>query len=121
VQAERLQDGRLNIICVGHARFRLQQTYHDQPYLRGEIDLWPWQPFDAEQAAHVPPLDQVRARLERYINLLPITRVKWTSTCPPMGCDNLAAAVLQISVTEKQALLTDSTANLTRSGAALAA
>ena len=123
VQAERLSDGGLNIICVGHARFRLQQTYHDRPYLRGEIDLWPWQPFDAAQAAHVPPLARVRAQLDRYIQLLSrITRSEVDIDLPSDAASiaNLAAAVLQISVTEKQALLsTDSIGELLDRVAAL--
>lgn len=108
VQAERLADGRLNIICVGNARFRVQQTFHDMPYLRGEIDLWPWQPLDAEQVAQLPPLLQVRSRLERYIQLLSkITQSDVDIELPDdaAALANLGAAVLQISVTEKQALL----------------
>ena len=123
VQAERLADGRLNIICVGHARFRLQQTFHDKPYLRGEIDLWPWAPFDAATAVHLPPLELVRARLERYIQLLPrITQSEVNIDLPSEAAAlaNLAAAVLQISVTEKQALLsTDSIGEMLDRAAAL--
>jgi Lon protease-like protein len=123
VQAERLSDGGLNIICVGTARFRIQQTYHDQQYLRGEVDLWPWQPLDAGQAAQRPPLDQVRARLDRYIQVLSkITQSEVDLDLPEdaAAIANLAAAVLQISVTEKQALLsTDSIGELLDRVAAL--
>ena len=38
VQIERLEDGRMNIICVGHSRFRIQHLLRDADYLRGEID-----------------------------------------------------------------------------------
>ncbi len=108
VQAERLSDGRLNIICVGKARFRIQQIYHDQIYLRGDVDLWPWQPLDAVQAAQLPPLDHIRARLERYITLL--SRITQTTVEVDLPDDaaavaNLAAAVLQIDLADKQRLL----------------
>jgi Lon protease-like protein len=108
VQADRLPDGRVNIICVGRARFRIQQVYHDQSYLRGDVDLWPWQPLDAAQAAQLPPLDQIRARLERYITLL--SKITQTTVDVDLPDDaaalaNLAAAVLQVDLAEKQDLL----------------
>lgn len=107
VQAERLADGRLNIICVGNARFRIQHTHHDRPYLRGEVDLWPWQPLD--DAAQHSPLQVVRARLKRYIDLLAkITQSEVDVELPEEAAAlaNLAASILQISAAEKQALLT---------------
>jgi Lon protease-like protein len=107
VQVERLDDGRLDIMCVGHARFRIQQTYHDRPYLRGSIELWPWTPFD--QGLNRPPIDQVRHRLDRYIKILAeITHsdVKVDLPDDAAALANMAAAVLQVSVAEKQQLLT---------------
>lgn len=106
VQAERLADGRLNIVCVGNARFRIQHTHHDRPYLRGEVDLWPWQPLD--DAAQHSPLQIVRAQLRRYIDLLiKITQSEVEVELPEEAAAlaNLAASVLQISAVEKQTLL----------------
>jgi Lon protease-like protein len=106
VQVDRLNDGRLNIICVGNARFRIQQTYHDRPYLRGTVDLWPWQPFDT--TSDQVPIEQVRSRLHRYIDLLAkLTQsdVKIDLPNDPATLANLAASVLQVAATEKQDLL----------------
>jgi Lon protease-like protein len=107
IQADKLDDGRMNIICVGNARFRIQQTYHDQPYLRGTIDLWPWLPF-AENPDH-PHLDRIRRWLDRYIHALAeITQTDVNVELPadPATLANMAAAVLQIGLDEKQQLLT---------------
>jgi Lon protease-like protein len=107
VQAERRPAGRLNILCVGNARFRIQHTYHDRPYLRGAVDLWPWQPLDG--AAQHLPLQVVRARLKRYIDWLAyITQREVEVELPQEAAalTNLAAGILQISAAEKQALLT---------------
>lgn len=106
IQAERLEDGRLNIICVGRSRFRIQQTFHDRPYLRGEIDLWPWQPLEADP--NDPRLVQIRARLDRYLKILSDmtqTEVKVEVPADPATLANLAASVLQIDADEKQLLL----------------
>lgn len=36
-----LGEGRLNLATVGRERFRLLRTYHDEPYLEGEIEILP--------------------------------------------------------------------------------
>lgn len=106
VQAEQLDDGRLNIMCVGHTRFRITATYRDLPYLRGAIDWWPWEPLDED---HSPLVGTVRTRLDRYLKLLgtmvqsEIT-VEIPAEAPALA--NLVAAVLQIEAGEKQQLLT---------------
>jgi len=38
-QVERLEDGKMNVICAGGRRFRLIETLHDAPYLRGRVEL----------------------------------------------------------------------------------
>ncbi len=106
IQVDRLDDGRMNIICVGNARFRLQHTYHDKPYLRGAIELWPWTPFDVN--LDHSPLDRIRRHLDRYITALAeITQTHIEVDLPtdPAALANMAAAVLQIGLDEKQQLL----------------
>jgi Lon protease-like protein len=106
IQVDRLDDGRLNIICAGNARFRLQRTYHDRPYLRSVIDLWPWTPFDANLDRL--PLDRIRRHLDRYITTLAElthTDVKVDLPADPAALAHMAAAVLQIGLDEKQQLL----------------
>jgi Lon protease-like protein len=38
VHVQRLQEGRLNVVCVGGQRFRVVRTIDDQPYLVGEVE-----------------------------------------------------------------------------------
>ncbi len=105
IQVERLPDGRMTIVCVGNARFRLTHTYHDRPYLRGDVDLWPWLPLDTDQPS---PTDTVKQRLQRYLNLLAqISHSPINVDIPEDAATlaNLSAAVLQIDPAEKQQLL----------------
>ena len=105
VQVEQQTEGSMDILCVGHARFRLQAVLHDKPYLRGKIDLWPWQPFESGHA----PVERVQQQLERYLRALTeITGNELDVDLPaePAALANVAAAVLQIDTDEKQRLLT---------------
>jgi Lon protease-like protein len=62
VHHERLDDGRMNLVCVGGERFRILELRHDQPYLSALV----------EPLAELPeetPLElaeQVRAALDRF-------------------------------------------------------
>ena len=41
---DRLDDGRLNIVTIGHERFRLQEVDSSaKPYLVGRVAAYPWQ------------------------------------------------------------------------------
>lgn len=105
VQVERMPDGRMNILCVGNARFRIEETFHDKPYLYGTVELWPWTPF-ATGAADV---DLVRKRLDRYLHMLAAmtdSKIDVDLPADPAALANIAASVLQIDLDEKQQLLT---------------
>lgn len=106
VQTEKLPDGRVNILCVGDARFRVLETNTDKPYLSGTIDLWPWIPVEAKSVQ--ANMERVRTRLDRYLNILSQmtnSRVQIDLPDEPADLANLAAAVLQIEAPEKQQLL----------------
>jgi Lon protease-like protein len=105
VQVERQEDGRMQILCVGRARFRVQEMLHDKPYLRGKVDLWPWQPF----ASGHTPVERVQQQLGRYLQMLSaITGNQLDVDLPadPAALASAAAAVLQVNLEEKQRLLT---------------
>ena len=105
VQVERMPDGRMNILCVGNARFRIEEMFHDKPYLYGAVELWPWTPFATGEA----DVDLVRKRLDRYLHMLAeMTDSKIDVDLPadPASLANIAASVLQIDLDEKQQLLT---------------
>jgi len=105
VQVEHTTDERMNILCVGSARFRIAETFHDKPYLTGQIELWPWEPFAAGSA----DVDRVQRQLDRYVQILAeMTDSKLEVELPsePAALANVAASVLQIDSAEKQRLLT---------------
>jgi Lon protease-like protein len=104
VQVEHTTDERMNILCVGNARFRIAETFHDKPYLTGKIELWPWEPFAAGSA----DVERVQRQLDRYVQILAeMTDSQLEVELPsePAALANVAASVLQIDSAEKQRLL----------------
>ena len=110
VQVESEANDRMNILCVGKARFRITNLVHDKPYLSGEVELWPWEPY-AEGSAN---LDRIRRSLDRYLHLLAeMAGSKLDLNLPddPAALANIAASVLQVEMSEKQRLLTTPSIN----------
>jgi len=104
---ERLSDGRMNIVTVGHERFRIQDySTEDRPYLVGRVSPWPW----SDDSVMDPELGRdVQQRLDRYINLFAQAsdaniHVDF-SPQHPATLAVLAAVVLQVAPEQKQALL----------------
>jgi Lon protease-like protein len=107
VQVESVADSRMNILCVGKARFRITQLLHDKPYLSGHVELWPWEPYHAGSA----DVNRIRRQLERYLHILAETtdnKLDLPLPDEPATLANIAASVLQVELSEKQRLLTTS-------------
>ena len=107
VQVESVADERMNILCVGKARFRIVELLHDKPYLSGRIEWWPWEPYQAGST----DVDRIRRQLDRYVRTLAeSTEGQLDLTLPdePATLANIAASVLQVDLSEKQQLLTTS-------------
>ncbi len=105
VQMEGEADGRMNILCVGQARFRIAHVLHEKPYLSGQVELWPWEPYLAGSV----DVDRVRRLLDRYLHILAeLSEGKLELGLPddPAALANVAASALQIELSEKQRLLT---------------
>jgi ATP-dependent Lon protease len=105
VQMESEADGRMNILCVGKARFRVAHLLHDRPYLSGRVEWWPWEPY-LEGSAN---LDRIRHQLDRYVHVLAeLTDSTLDLSLPhePAALANVAASVLQVELSEKLRLLT---------------
>lgn len=49
VNADELEDGRMNMLTMGMVRFRLLKTYDTHPYLSGDIELWQEEMGDTRQ------------------------------------------------------------------------
>jgi Lon protease-like protein len=105
VQVESVNDGRMNILCVGKARFRIAHLLHDKPYLSGQVELWPWEPYSEGGA----DIDRIRRQLDRYLHILAEmadSQLDLSLPDEPAALANIAASVLQIDLSEKQRLLT---------------
>jgi Lon protease-like protein len=111
VESSHLPDGTLNILAVGTERFRIRQLFHDQPYLRGEVEFFPMpEPLDVDALTGLA--ERVRTQIGRYIELiaqaagLQIQVGEIPETPQQMGY--LAEVALQLENDEKQALLDSS-------------
>jgi len=105
VQVESVDDGRMNILCVGKSRFRIAHLLRDRPYLSGQVELWPWEPYLAGST----DVDRVRRQLDRYLQILADTtdgKLELSLPDEPAALANIAASVLQVETSEKQRLLT---------------
>jgi Lon protease-like protein len=104
---ERLPDGRMNIVTIGHERFRVRNyDVSEKPYLMGHVSPWPWH----DDLATEPALRKaVQWRLDQYVDLFAKaseTEIQLDLTPQhPTTLAVLAAVVLQIPLEEKQELL----------------
>jgi Lon protease-like protein len=64
----RLDGGQMNIVTIGHERFRLRSIRHDQPYLVGEAEPWPLRGASAQDARE--QIGPMRALFRQYLGLL---------------------------------------------------
>jgi Lon protease-like protein len=110
-QVEHLEDGKMNIIGIGHERFRLHAIRRDGPYLVGDAEPWPLAGSRAEQARQL--VEPVSALLRQYISLLAQAqghkiRIDELPT-QPRALALVAAVVLQLPMPQKQRLLSEPT------------
>lgn len=110
-QVNRLEGGRMNLLCVGQSRFKLAALRHDRPYPNGDVEMWPWEPLSQVEAD--PRTDVIKDMLTTYIERLAqatgnTVNLDEMPTAPePLA--HLAAIVLQIPNREKQDLLASPT------------
>lgn len=107
-QLEQLEDGRMNVVALGHERFRLlEMDRESKPYLLGRIQPYPIDnpdPVGTERRTRF-----LRRQFDRFVELLMESgnqRLDFDQL-PEDGATfgYLAAAVLQISPLQKQELL----------------
>ena len=108
IESKHLPDGAMNIVTVGLERFRIRRLFHDQPYLRGEVETLRMNaPSDAGAVAVLT--EHVRERIARYVKLiaeaagLQIQIDEMPDA--PQQIGYLAAIAMQIDNQEKQELL----------------
>lgn len=110
-RVERQEEGRINILTLGEARFRIVDLEHERPFLTANVEMFPWQPSPAEEVE--PRRDQLRPLLERYLLALsiainnPVDLANLPSD--PALMTSIAAIALRVSNREKQDLLSTNT------------
>jgi Lon protease-like protein len=111
LESSHLEDGTLNIITAGTERFRIRRLINDQPYLRGEVTMYPLVDDAVDDPASLA--GQTRAGVEEYIRLIAAAaglQLK-VDEIPedPQRLGYLAAVAMQIDNKEKQELLASPT------------
>jgi Lon protease-like protein len=65
-QADRLDDGRYDIVAVGGRRFRVGDVDRSAPLLRAEVDFWEEPEVDPDDPATRGIVDRAKRSFERY-------------------------------------------------------
>lgn len=106
-QVQRLAEGKLDILVFGRERFQINNLHHDQPYLVGDVELYPLhgqQKPEAHQKGRV-----LRRVLHKYLTILQEAgKINFDATQiphDPASLAYLAAIVLQVENDKKQNLL----------------
>ncbi len=107
VRVQHLDEGRMNLVCLGEQRFRLSRSVSETPYLVGEVELL--QSTDAEGAEVKDLGDTVAALFGEYYRLYLAVSNQWTrQIAMPEAAGELAdfvASRLAVSMWTKQQLL----------------
>jgi Lon protease-like protein len=106
-RVQRADDGRLYIASVGEQRFRILQTYTDQPYLQGQIEVIP------EQTGEGDLLDSLSQRcyaaLSEYLRVITGSAELGESLrqkdLSPQRLSYTIGTLLQVDRAAKQAIL----------------
>ena len=72
-QAERLEDGRMNLATVGETRFQIVDTIHETPYLKGNVRYLPEEAGDMEEGL----LGKAQTLFSEYVQGLSGLRGGW--------------------------------------------
>lgn len=110
-EANRLPDGRLNIVTVGYERFRILSLSRERPYLQALVEPLP--PAYEETDEAYAEASRLRPELRRYVRMMgELTETKIElSEVPrvPVLLAFLTAILLQVPRADKQGLLAAAT------------
>jgi Lon protease-like protein len=104
VGVDRLEDGRMNIVCVGEDRFRILEMVPGAPYLQARVALWP----DTEEQCDAEALAaEVRASLAEVLGKTVAQSGEQLDALQrdPAALAHLLAAGLPVDAAERQRLL----------------
>jgi ATP-dependent Lon protease len=115
VQVDRLEDGRMNILCAGESRFRIEQFTGETPYWTGIVEILEDVPEnqDALQQASdkVSGLYQQAMQLTSRLKETGIPQVELPDSAA--GLSYMVGYVLDLSAARKQELL-ETTSTISR-------
>lgn len=107
IQVEYLEEGRMNLFCIGEQRFRIIAVNTTSPYLRGEVAL-----LDQARVAEAPPpqlLARSRQLFDEYLRTHMALGGQWTRgvDLPPDLAEaaDYIATRLDVAAPQKQQLL----------------
>ena len=107
VRVQHLDEGRMNLVCLGDQRFRLLKTLRDTPYLVGEVETLDSTDAEGEDVAELA--ETVGALFAEYYRLYLAVSNQWARQIGmPGGAAELADFVgsrLAVSLWTKQRLL----------------
>jgi len=107
VRVQHLDEGRMNLVCLGEQRFRLLKTLRDTPYLVGEVETLDSTDAEGEDVAEMA--ETVGALFAEYYRLYLAVSNQWARQIGmPGGAAELAdfvASRLAVSPWTKQRLL----------------
>ena len=106
LKAQHLQEGRMNLVCLGGERFRVVQTLRDDPYLVGEVEALNTTEED-DKAGELA--DDAGSLFAEYVRLYLAMSNQWARSIempsePGMLADFIGSR-LGVSVWTKQSLL----------------
>jgi Lon protease-like protein len=105
-RSRRLEDGRFFLIALGERRFRIEEVIEEQPYLTARVS---WLEDEEDAASETDLVATVQMELAEYIKrLFELADQEQEEMELPEDAQRLsfvAAAVLQVGLEKKQALL----------------
>lgn len=107
IRVQHLDEGRMNLVCLGRQRFRLSRKVRESPYLVGEVRLLESTEGEGQEA--VDMADTVAALFAEYYRLYLAVSNQWSRQIGmPSGPGELAdfvASRLSVNLWAKQRLL----------------
>jgi Lon protease-like protein len=108
-KVDQREEGKMDLLCLGEARFKIIELDEEQPYLVASYEIWPWRPLQPEEVE--VRAAQLKGMLTRYIKLLAaVTRNPVNLDdlpVDPLLLADLAAIALQVPNREKQQMLSE--------------
>ncbi len=106
-RVQRAEDGRLYIATVGEQRFRVLETFGDEPYLQGNVELIPEQPGDGATMDSLADraLDLLATYLERLTGSGQLRENLEEKDLSPQRLSYTIGSLLQVDRQIKQSIL----------------